>query len=69
VAEVAVEFDGEDPLQPYLRDCIEETGRRLEELHLFIAEDKTVGLPEPDEADVAWVRDYFERGVRLVAAM
>jgi hypothetical protein len=69
LAEVAIEFDGEDPLQPALRDCIEETRRRLEELHRFLAEDKTVGLREPDVADVAWVREHFERGVMCLAAM
>jgi hypothetical protein len=66
---VAVEFDGEDPLRPALRDCIEETRRHLEEVHHFLAEDKSAELPEPDEADIARVRDHFERGVRLLAAM
>jgi hypothetical protein len=69
LAEVAVEFDGEDPLRPALRDCIEETRRHLKEVHYFLAEDKTVGLPEPDDADVTAVRNHFERGVRLLAAM
>jgi hypothetical protein len=69
LAEVAAEFDGEDPLRPALRDCIEETRRHLEEVHHFLAEDKTTALPEPDDADVTWVREHFERGVRLVAAM
>jgi hypothetical protein len=69
LAEVAVEFDGEDPLQPALRDAIEETRRHLEELHYFLADDKTVGLPEPDDADIVWARNHFERGVRLLAGM
>jgi hypothetical protein len=66
---VAVEFDGEDPLEPALRHAIEETRRHLEEVHHFLAEDKTVGLPEPDDADIVWVRNHFERGVRFLAAM
>jgi hypothetical protein len=68
-AEVALEFDGEDPLRPTLRAVVEWTAKMLTELHELLNGADAAGLPEPDEAavDRAWSR--LERGRRLLTSL
>ena len=62
VGEVAVEFDGEDPALPVLRHVLDHSREKIEELH-GETERYTgpFGLAEPDEAEVAFVRELAER--------
>ena len=65
VGEVAVEFDGDDPALPVLRQVLDHSREKLEELHGET--ERFTGpfeLPEPDEEDVAFVREIAERQPR-----
>ncbi len=62
VSEVAVKFDGEDPALPVLRDVLDSSREKLEGLKAET--ERYTGpfeLPEPGEAEVAFVRDLAER--------
>ena len=62
VSEVAVEFDGEDPALPVLRHVLDHSREKLEELKADT--ERFTGpfeLPEPDEEEVAVVREIAER--------
>ena len=62
VSEVRVKFDGEDPALPVLREVLDGSREKLEELHGETQ--KYVGpfeLPEPGDGEVAWVRELAER--------
>ena len=55
-------FDGEDPTLPVLRDVLDRSREKLEELRGET--ERYTGpfdLPEPEEAQVAWVRESMER--------
>ena len=62
VSEVQVKFDGEDPALPVLRDVLDQSREKLNELHGET--ERYVGpfeLPEPGEGELAWVRELAER--------
>ena len=62
VSEVRVKFDGEDPALPVLRDVLDRSRERMEELHGET--ERYTGpfdLPEPGDGEVAWVRELAER--------
>ncbi len=62
VSEVRVKFDGEDPALPVLRDVLDRSRERLEELHGET--ESYVGpfdLREPGDGEVASVRELAER--------
>ena len=62
VGEVAVEFDGEDPALPALRHVLDHSRERLEELHGET--ERFTGpfqLTDPDDEEVAFVREIAER--------
>lgn len=60
--EIAVEFDGEDPLLPDVRGILDDVRKELEELHpqvqAYVGE---FALPEPDEDAMAVVRKIVAR--------
>ncbi len=58
VSEVRVKFDGEDPALPVLRDVLDRSRKRSEELHGET--ESYVGpfeLPEPGDGEVVFVRE------------
>jgi len=60
--EVAVEFNGEDPLLPLVRQVLDKTRRDLADLHLLLDfVDAEAELPEPDEERVAFLRQRWLR--------
>jgi hypothetical protein len=62
LAEVAEEFDGEDPLLPPVRSVLDKTHQELIDLHpLLDAVDAEVDLPEPDEERVEQLRQHWLR--------
>jgi len=64
LGEVAVEFDGEDPLVPAVRRILDKTHQDLVELQPLLAMvDVEVDLPEPDEERVAELRERLLRQV------
>jgi len=62
VAEVAQEFDSEDPLGPRARDRIDDAkarvGKLAEELRPYVG---ALALPEPDDTDLADARELLDR--------
>ena len=59
---VAVEFDGEDPAIPELRHVLTHSHEKLIDLHEETQ--RYTGpfeLVEPDEEELAWVREIMER--------
>ncbi len=62
LAEVAEEFDGEDPLLPPVREVLDKTHQDLVELHpLLDFVDVEAELPEPDEERVEQFRHHWLR--------
>jgi hypothetical protein len=60
LAEVAEEFNGEDPLLPPVREVLDKTHQDLVELHPLLSfVDVEVDLPEPDEERVEWLRQRW----------
>jgi len=60
--EVAVEFNGENPLLPLVRQVLDKTRRDLADLHLLLDfVDAEAELPEPDEERVAFLRQRWLR--------
>jgi hypothetical protein len=65
--EVALEFDGEDPLRPIMRKVLEKARRDLTLLHGAFNKDEPLELPEPDDEAMTLARKYFDNGYRLMA--
>jgi hypothetical protein len=62
LAEVAEEFNGEDPLLPPVREVLDKTHQDLVELHPLLSfVDVEVELPEPDEERVEFLRQRWLR--------
>jgi len=62
LAEVALEFNGEDPLKPILRDALEKARREHGEICQSLqAHGCDVELPEVTEGDIADVRRLIEK--------
>ena len=62
LAEVAEEFDGEDPLVPAVREVLDKTRQDLVELHPLLSfVDVEVELTEPDEERVEFLRQRWLR--------
>jgi len=62
LAEVAEEFDGEDPLLPPVREVLNKTRQDLVELHPLLSfVDVEVELTEPDEERVEFLRQRWLR--------
>lgn len=59
IAEVAREFDGEDPALPLLRGTLNWTREQLVDLHSATASDST--LPEPDEETLDRILQLVQR--------
>jgi len=68
VAEVAEEFDGEDPLRPIMRGIVETTRKKLTDLHEVLSSPDSIELKEPGEEALDLVRTYFENGKRLMSS-
>lgn len=61
VSEVGAKFDGEDPALPVLRDVLDRSRERLQEMHGET--ERYTGpfeLPEPDGAQLSSVRGVAE---------
>jgi len=62
VAEAQEAFDGEDPCVPQVRHTLDHTKERLADLReSLLAYLGPFDLPEPDEDDVAELRELYER--------
>jgi len=55
------EFEGEDPLKPVVREALEDTKGKVQELAEAMAWAIGGELPEPDEPLVDAVRELLER--------
>lgn len=66
VAEVAQEFEGEDPLAPGLRAQVDGAKALLEELRDSIAPYAPFDLPKPDAAGIELVRRVIARAVNTL---
>jgi hypothetical protein len=66
VESVAVEFDGEDPLRPIMREVLENTRKKLTALHEYLSIEEPLELPEPGEEVMEIVQTYFDNGKRLM---
>jgi hypothetical protein len=67
--EVALEFDGEDPLRSANREVLDSMRSRLTALHRVLASQKPLELSEPDEESLALIRTYFAKGQRLMGGL
>jgi hypothetical protein len=65
--EVALEFDGEDPLRPRMREILDKTKKKLGDLHELLSQMEPLELEEPDEDSLYLARTYFEKGKELMA--
>ena len=64
--EVALEFDGVDPLRPVMRGILNRTKNKLSDLHELLSAINSFELEEPDDDAMGLARTYFEKGLQLM---
>src|SRR5262245_46076559 len=67
--DVTAEFDGEDPLSVTLRRALDHTNAELLSLYQVFGQKDQAAPPEPNVAEIEFVREYFDSGVRLMARL
>ena len=64
--EIALQFEGEDPLKPAVRSALLETKGSIEKIASHLRRyDRAVELREPDEQEIEEVKALVGRGQRL----
>ena len=69
LAEVAVSFNGEDPMRPVMRGVLEKARSKLSVMHEVFSGKEAIEVTVPTEEALELAQTYFDKGLQLMESI